>query len=347
MTRTTSKRLGDISVHYVSVMARTLEQQGYDSSRWLSRFRVSRNLLTTPDARISIPRFMRMGHAAIQLTGNPALGLAFGENTRLTDLGMPGIAGACAPTLADSLGTLIAFERLTSYNSRGQSSTSAGPDGTTIASFYSISPYNSYNCFVVDAILSGWVQFLRHLSPVPVTPLAVDIEYAEPPDPGPHSDWFGCPVNFGAQANRITLPESITGRAGNLAQPALFRHTRAQCEAVLQQYQWGRTTAQRVKEEIAPLMRGMAPEMARIALRLGTTEWGLRRALEREGTCYRDLLDSVRRELASDYVRETPLSFTDIADLLGFANPSAFQKAFRRWYGCSPGDFRGHGDQEV
>jgi len=80
--------------------------------------------------------------------------------------------------------------------------------------------------------------------------------------------------------------------------------------------------------------------MAQIALRLGTTEWGLRRALTREDTRYRDLLDSVRSELASDYVRETPLSFTDIADLLGFANPSAFQKAFRRWYGCSPGDYR-------
>ena len=211
-----------------------------------------------------------------------------------------------------------------------------------IARFYSISPYNSYNCFVVDAILAGWVQFLRHLSPVPVTPLSVDIEYAEPASPGVHEDWFGCPVNFGAQANRIELPQSLTALEGRLSQPALYRHTRAQCDAALQQYQWGRTTAQRVKEEIAPLMRGVAPEMERIALRLGTTEWGLRRALEHEGTRYRDLLDSVRSELASDYVRETPLSFTDIADLLGFANPSAFQKAFRRWYGCSPGEFRRH-----
>lgn len=340
MTRTGSNRLGDISVHYVSVMARTLEQQGFDSSRWLSRFRVSRNLLTTPDARISIPRFMRMGHAAIQLTDDPALGLVFGENTRLTDLGMPGIAGACAPTLGESLSTLINFERLTSYNSRGQSGTERDVDGSMVASFYSISPYNSYNCFVVDAILSGWVQFLRHLSPVPVTPLAVDIEYSEPANPDAYADWFGCTVNFGAPANRIELPESLITLPGKLAQPALFRHTRAQCDAALQQYQWGRTTAQRVKEEIAPLMRGVAPEMTQIALRLGTTEWGLRRELTREGTRYRDLLDSVRSELASDYVRETPLSFTDIADLLGFANPSAFQKAFRRWYGCSPGDYR-------
>jgi len=164
MRRTGSNRLGDISVHYVSVMARTLEQQGIDSSRWLSRFRVSRNLLTTPDARISIPRFMRMGHAAIQLTGDPALGLAFGENTRLTDLGIPGIAGACAPTLGESLGTLIAFERLTSYNSRGQSSTDRGTGGSMIASFYSISPYNNYKLF------RGGCHPLR-LGPVPETPV--------------------------------------------------------------------------------------------------------------------------------------------------------------------------------
>lgn len=344
MPRAGSNRLGDISVHYVSVMARTLAEQGYDSSRWLSRFRVSRNLLTTPDARISIPRFMRMGHAAIQLTGNPALGLAFGGNTRLTDLGMPGIAGACAPTLGESLSTLIAFERLTSYNSRGQSNTTQNPDGTLTASFYSISPYNSYNCFVVDAILSGWIQFMRQLSPTPVTPLAVDIEYAAPPDTGVHADWFGCEVNFGATGNRIVLPAGVTAATGTFAQPALFRQTLAQCDRALQQYQWGQSTAQRVKEEVTPLMRGMAPEMTQIARRLGTTEWGLRRALTREDTSYRRLLDEVRCELASDYVRETPLSFTDIADLLGFANPSAFQKAFRRWYGCSPGHYRHHGD---
>lgn len=343
MSRPTSNRLGDISVHYVSVMARTLEQRGLDSSRWLSRFRISRQLLAAPDARISIPRFMRMGHAAIQMTGDPALGLAFGGNTRVTDLGMPGIAGACAPTLGESLATLVAFERLTSYNSRGLSRTETEPDGSMTARFYSISPYNSYNCFVVDAILSGWVQFLRHLSAVPVTPLAVDIEYPEPAHAETHADWFGCPVNFGAASNRIELPASLMALAGNLAQPALFRYTRAECEASLQQYQWGRSTAQRVKEEITPLMRGAAPEMAQVALKLGTTEWGLRRALAREGTRYRDLLDSVRSELASDYVRETPLSFTDIAHLLGFANPSAFQKAFQRWYGCSPGDYRERG----
>ena len=49
---------------------------------------------------------------------------------------------------------------------------------------------------------------------------------------------------------------------------------------------------------------------------------------------------ALRRELAEDYVRGTPLSFSDIASLVGFANPSAFHGAFRRWYRCSPGRYR-------
>jgi len=340
MGRSASNRLGDISVHYVTVMARSLEQCGLDAAPWLARFRVTRTLLATPDARISIPRFMRMGHAAIQMSGDPALGLSFGANTRITDLGMPGLAASCAPTLGESLATLVGYERLTSYNSRGQSWTHQAPDGPITAVFYSISPYNRYNCFVVDSILAGWIQFLRALAPAPVIPDSVHIEYTAPVETDRYEQWFGCPVHFGANRNSVELPAELAGMPGMLAQPALYRHTRAQCESALQQQEWGRSMVQRVREEITPLMRGTPPDMAEVAIRLGTTEWGLRRALTREGSRYRDLLDAVRSELALDYVRETPLSFNDISDLLGFANPSAFQKAFRRWYGSPPGDHR-------
>jgi len=193
MRRTGSNRLGDISVHYVSVMART---------PWSSR--ASTAAAGCPVSGLAQPaHHARCAHQHSPLHAHgpcrhPAdrrsragIGVRSARTPALRDLGIPGIAGACAPTLGESLGTLIAFERLTSYNSRGQSSTDRGTGGSMIASFYSISPYNSYNCFVVDAILSGWVQFLRHLSPDPVAPVAVDIEYAAPVDPQPtRSGWL-------------------------------------------------------------------------------------------------------------------------------------------------------------
>ena len=333
-------RLGDISVNYVAVMARTLRHRGHDAAPWLARYRVSRRLLNTPGARISIPRFMRMGHAAVQMTGDTALGLDFGRNTRLTDLGMAGMAAASAPTLGTALETLVRYERLMSTNSRGQSRMERTGDGGVSAVFYSISPYNRYNCFVVDSILAGWVAFLRELDERDPVPGQIAIEYGEPSNGDAYARWFGCSVQFGAEQNRVELTSATAARVNRLAQPALFQELCQHCETERQRLEWGQSTTERVREAIAQRMGATPPSMETISQALGTTEWGLRRALQQEGITYRALLDRTRRELAEDYVRGTPLSLSAIAGLVGFANPSAFQGAFRRWYGCSPGRYR-------
>lgn len=336
-------RLGNISVTYVAVMARTLEARGIAPAPWLARFRISRALLATPAARISIPRFMRMGHAAIGLAEDPALGLAFGEHTRLTDMGLAGMAAMSAPTLGEALNTLIRFERLTSYNSRGHSRFDRERTGSARAAFYSISPYNRYNCFVVDSILSGWVQFLRRLSGTRVCPEEVRIEYAEPDYGEAVREWFGAPVVFSAPENSLTLSRELESKANPLAEPALHQLMLSHCEEQHRLIASGWNVIQRIRDVVTPRMKGEPPAMAEVAASLGTTEWGLRRRLNEQGTTYRDVLDDIRCELARDYVRETTLAFADVAELLGFANPSAFHRAFQRWMGMSPGDYRRRG----
>ncbi len=345
---TRQNRLGDISATYVAVMARTLEERGIPSAPWLARFRISRGLLATPGARISIPRFMRMGHAAIGLSEDPALGLAFGENTRLTDMGFAGMAAISAPTLGAALRTLIRFERLTSYNSRGHSSCARDDEGRTQATFYSISPYNRYNCFVVDSILAGWVQFLRQLSGEQLTPQEVHIEYALPDYEEALQQWFQCDVFFSSNQNKLVLPPQLDQQQNPMAEPALHRIMVGQCEREHQMMASGWNVIQRIRDAVTPHMKGEPPNMADVAASVGTTQWGLRRSLAEQGTSYRAVLDIIRSELAQDYVRDTTLSFTDIADLLGFANPSAFHRAFQRWFGVTPGDYRkSTGEQEA
>lgn len=335
-----SNRLGDISVTYVAVMTRTLQARGLPTGPWLARYRLTRTQLSTPGARISIPRFMRMGHAAITLSGDPALGLEFARYTRLTDMGSAGLAALCAPTLGEALQTLIRFERLSSYNSRGRSGWRVLENGDALAEFYSISPYNRYNLFVVDAILGGWLQFLRSLAGEPVAPERVEIEYPEPEYAERMSGWMGCPVQFHAERNALQLPAHVLQSANPWAEPALFQETLTRCEQELASLESGWSIVQRVRDQLTPRMRGQAPNMSEVAARIGTTEWGLRRELYRQGMTYRELLDETRSELARDYVRDTTLSFTDIAELLGFANPSAFHRAFQRWFRLSPGAYR-------
>src|SRR5690606_9413650 len=148
-------QLGDISVNYVRALRETISRFHLDATPLLDAYGITEGLLAAPKARISIPKFMRLGHAAIDATGEPALGLVMGSTTHVGHTGMPGYAAMTAPDLGQALATLIHFERLGSQNQRGYSQFQQ-EKGLGVARFYSLNPYNEYNFFVVDLMLSCW-----------------------------------------------------------------------------------------------------------------------------------------------------------------------------------------------
>jgi AraC-like DNA-binding protein len=81
-------------------------------------------------------------------------------------------------------------------------------------------------------------------------------------------------------------------------------------------------------------------DLAQLARRLGMSPRTLQRKLKEANLSYTRLLDSVRREMAERYMADERLDLNDLAFLLGFSEQSAFQRAFRRWMGQSPGAWR-------
>ena len=82
------------------------------------------------------------------------------------------------------------------------------------------------------------------------------------------------------------------------------------------------------------------PTMTRLARGLATTPRTLHRRLAKSGTSFTDILDRVRRELATAYLLRQGLSVNEVAGLLGFADAGAFVRAFRRWFDTTPGQWR-------
>lgn len=338
-SRPNQNSLGDISLLYASVLLRATEDEGGDAERLKSQFHLNDPELAAPEGRISIPRFMRLGQAAIATTGNPALGLRMGALTRPIDAGIAGLAAETANTVHQSLATLIRYALLSSRNSRGEPSLAAEHRK---ACFYSISPYNQYNYFVVDSILAAWTQLIRHMTGRYDILERVRIEYPSIGLDEVFESWFRCPVEFGAKENSIRLKDSVWLQAPSQAHQGMHEKLTAWCEQELQQIRKGWSVADRARYLMTPLLRGETPTIETLANRLGTTPWTLQRQLASEGTGFRELLDNTRRQLAQDYLQETNSSLSEIAWLLGFANPPAFHKAYRRWYGISPGEYRKH-----
>ena len=332
-------RLGDLSVAFVHSLSAALAEKGLATDELLRQFRLDATRLALPRERLSIPRYMRLGHSAIALCGDPALGLEMGRHSRLSQAGLAGVTAAQAPTLREAARTLIHFEPLYAHNYRGQSSFSEDSGGAWL-SFYSISPYNGFNRFVVDSVLSSWRHQLGSLLGETLPVERVEIEFPAPDYAGRYESCFGCPVEFGAGHNRLRLSNACLDLP--LAQhcPSTWHQLMELAERELEQLTRTRSLRERITHLLGPMLHGREPELEEVAQQLQLPSWTLRRKLAEEGTQFRTLLNETRRDLAMAYIRDTELAFGEIAFLLGFASAEAFQRAFKRWSGQTPGEFR-------
>lgn len=332
-------RLGDLSVGFTLGLARALEEKGLDAQALLTAYGLDAQRLAEPRARLSIPRFMRLGHAAIQASRDPALGLAMGRLRQAAHLGLAGVTAALSPNVREAARTLIRFEPLYASNYRGNSSLHEDAGGAWLR-FYSISPYNAYNEFVVDSVLAGWLTQLRTLAGTRLSPRRVEIEYPRPAHAEEHERLFDCPIHFAATDNQLYLDRDSLALRNPHHCPGTWRELLQLCEERLDQCMRAHSLGERVSTLLGPLLKGGEPELAQIAQRLRMPAWTLRRRLAGEGTSYRALLNATRQDLAVAYIRDTEASFGEIAWLLGFSSAEAFQRAFKRWAGQTPGEFR-------
>ena len=332
-------RLGDLSVGFVHSLTSALEEKQIDPKPLLDAYGLDCARLAEPHARLSIPRYMRLGHAAMQLADDPALGLEMGRLRKSGHLGLAGITSAQAPTVREAARALIRYEPLYASNYRGASALHEDSMGAWLR-FYSISPYNSYNRFVVDTVLASWLTQLRSVAGRALTPVSVQIEFERPIYAARYDELFDAPVEFSCGHNQLRLNQTALALRNPEHCPSTWHQLLALCEAELENRTRTRTLRERVAQLLGPMLKGCEPDLQQIAGRLQLPPWTLRRKLEQEGTSYRAILNDTRRDLAMAYIRDTNSAFGEVAWLLGFSSAEAFQRAFKRWSGQTPGEYR-------
>lgn len=339
-------KLGNISVTYVDLMLSAIRSLDGDPEPLLKQYSLDETVLTSPDARISIPRFMRLGHDAIRQLNTPILGLEMGRLMRAPHCGLSGLIAYCARDLKQACQVLTQYELLSSYNVRGESRFYTETDPSDpgrkqgVAEFYSISPYNLFNLFVVDYVLLGWCSLIRTFLGHGDLGLRAEFEF-EPPEYADHyEDYFGCDVRFGCQRNAIVIDSVSLDRPLLNHCKATFSGLERKAQQELQRAQQGYSFEETVERAVAPLLNGQTPSIEQVAQRLHLTPWTLRRRLAAEKTSYQVVVNNTRRDFAISYVKDTQLTLGEIAYLVGFGSSTAFQRAFKRWTGQPPGHFR-------
>jgi len=325
-----------LSVHWARLVFEVLKREGLDTISLFKQCGLDVFQLTNPDAYFDVDRFSKLWHAAAQLSGNPAIGLKMGVNPPLIALGDYSSSTISSSTLREALVHGVQYQKVIgSAAALTVDDTDEGCRITLFSHSNDLPPATQG----YDAALSIIVTSLGLITSQPIQPLYAEFCYPQPDDLGPYQAIFNCPLHFSAERYSFCFDNSV------LDEPLIFANKSLSIgnEKRLTNATKGQddvSLPDRVYHFIEQSLSEGEPSVQQAAQALHMTPRTLQRNLRQEGVSFRSLLDKIRKGLAQELMDNPKLELQEISFLLGFSEPSNFYRAFRRWYGCTPGSFR-------
>jgi AraC-like DNA-binding protein len=172
-----------------------------------------------------------------------------------------------------------------------------------------------------------------------VQPTAILFRHAEPSDISAHHRFFACPVQFGCKLNAILFDAALLEVDHAHADATLQSILDAEAERRLQKLPPNDFEQSVRREYLLAAERG-GESIATIAGHLGVSARVLQRQLRLVGLSHRELLDAARSDYAKSLLGYGGATVNETAQALGFSEPAAFVRTFRRWTGMTPGSYR-------
>ena len=278
---------------------------------------------------------------AAELTGDPLLGFHVGQQMHSSYLGIVGFLTLCCENPRDLLqlhsryGQLVGNGNLPEYDIT---------DDTVILHLRFPEGRRPYPRLLVDFSLTAWLSIARWLAGPGLSPDYIETPFAEVTDYNPMRDFMRCDIHFNRPAIKVSLPRRFLDKAllhGDTSlRPVLEAEIRRRMQLVQSRQQQIDPLLARIRQMVADRLMLGAPELKTVATAAGESVRSLQRQLGCRETNYKQLVDEVRQEMAGRHIRDAGLSLVDVALMLGFSDQSTFQRAFKRWFGVSPGEYR-------
>ena len=193
---------------------------------------------------------------------------------------------------------------------------------------------------VVCTLLGHWIAWGRELTRARIAVDEARFQWSGPRDREPFERFFEGRVRFGATEDALLLPSDALNLPLVESTPELGEQFEAYAAALVRRMGAQSSLVERVKEAIAEgLLAGSAREGA-VAQRLALTVRTMHRRLDEAGTSFRKIRDELLRERAEELLRERRVPIGEVSYLLGYGEPSNFHRAFRRWTGLTPNEWR-------
>ena len=325
-----------VPVAYAQALLDLAEELGVPRQRLFELARVRPEVLQSPAGRLSFVDFNLLAGAALANCGEPAFGLLLGQRLNVSTHGILGYAVLSSANLEKAIDFALKYYRVLglAYDLERVEE----QDRSQLRASESI-PLGPMQRFAGEGLMTSLYTIARFLVGEPLQGVEVGFAFPAPPYAERYTEVFGVAAAFDQPFHFISLPREYLNRPMALANPATVQMCEQQCEALLASLDVQEGLLTRIRRLL--LARpGEFPDLDSATRELHTSGRSLRRHLSSLGTTYQQVLDDVRKRLALQYLTTTHLPLYEIALLLGFNDPSNFRRAFRKWTGKLPTDYR-------
>jgi AraC-like DNA-binding protein len=315
-------------------------RKGAPRAALLEKAGLKPDALKDQDARAPFAAYVALMGAGKALSGDPALALHYGEAVDIAEVSIVGLVGQAAETMAEAFQQLNRYVPLiveTENEDGGQRFRMQLRDG---------------GAWLVDARLrpndfpelteSAFAQLVCGPRRFGAGPKLIEVRFTHP-DPGYRAEYeriFEAPVTFDADFNGMRIdPAWAAAQVQRLPRYA-FGVLAEHADALLAELERSKSVRGRVETLLMPVLHKGEASMDWVAGRMALSRQTLFRQLKAEGVTFEQVLDALRQRLALDYLKGRKVSVNETAYLVGFSEPAAFSRAFKRWTGASPSEWR-------
>ncbi len=320
------------------VIYEVLENAGTSADRIFAEAGVRLERMNNPEHRLTFAELESLLQASVKATKDECFGLHFGElihPTTFHALGLALLSSANIRTFCERLARYYTFitsnESITLYEDEQSLQIQLEPKP-------SVKDSNVYP-YLVQGSFATYIQWLRSMYRRDYAPLKINFSFKKPRTTKDYDRFFSAECSFDCPVDAVHLSKvdlDVPLPAANAELARIHDEVVVRFLAKMDE----KDLVRRVHAQIIQRLPSGNCSKPIIAHSLNMSVRTLHNRLTQEGTSYQDILVDTRRELAEQYMEQRNISVSEIAYTLGFSDCSNFSRAFHRWMGCSPTDYR-------
>lgn len=330
---------GTISSVVPLVVAGAAHREGFDPSRILVPAGIDPTAAPAPDEQLDVAVYFDVWRRAMATVGDVAFPLRAAAAFQLEDHEIFGFLAMSCETLGQAYEKTASVRGLYCVGARWELVVES--DATRLVWYaWPGDPIDSGYRAAMDYAVADMEKAIRRLGRGGPRPVEVRLAHAAPSDTSAFTAYYGVTPTYGAKLYELVYAKGLRDVPVATFNSRLRDYFDQECRRIIDARASGTSITEQVRRELVVAMDGGDVSQEAIAKKLGVSSRSMQRRLAEENTRFADVLADVRAEIAKRYLARKSVSASEVAYLLGFSEPPAFFKAFKRWTGMTPREFQ-------